>query len=519
VRAPVSGSEALLPMLDALRVAVTAFDAEGRLTYANAHLGYLFASLPARETLIGLPYGDLLRLVIAGGEIAPAALAGGADAFIGECLVQLQPGQFGARDIALTGHRVVELKARHTDEGAILLWSDVTNARAQFARLEEAVALSADAFAFYDRADRLVMANELYARFVGVGLEEIRGRTFAEVLTRVAHSGRIVLGQDPASWLRQRLEKHTAPAAHVTVTTDAGQSYLVRDRATPDGGRAIVFTDITDKVRAEAALAEQESALERSRAEARRQSGYLADLTRRLDQATARADSAKTTFLRTMSHELKTPLNAILGFSDLMATMAARLSPAQIQEYAALIHQGGANLLKIITQIMDLTKISAGRYELQRGAVDAGAILWLERDNCGEHAARCGVTINADKVPIGLMADADEHVLSQMVHGLIDNAVTHSGSGSKVTLSARAQGRQIVVEVQDDGQGIAAAQLPRILEPFEHGGRSEGTHHTQGAGLGLTLIKAFAELHDGRLEVASGHGKGFVARIFLPAAA
>jgi signal transduction histidine kinase len=76
-----------------------------------------------------------------------------------------------------------------------------------------------------------------------------------------------------------------------------------------------------------------------------------------------------------------------------------------------------------------------------------------------------------------------------------------------------------VVEVQDDGQGIAAAQLPRILEPFEHGGRSEGTHHTQGAGLGLTLIKAFAELHDGRLEVASGHGKGFVARIFLPAAA
>src|SRR5690606_2298543 len=128
-------------------------------------------------------------------------------------------------------------------------------------------------------------------------------------------------------------------------------------------------------------------------AEARRQSGYLADLTRRLDQATARADSAKTTFLRTMSHELKTPLNAILGFSDLMATMAARLSPAQIQEYAALIHQGGANLLKIITQIMDLTKISAGRYELQRGAVDAGAILWLERDNCGEHAARCGVTI------------------------------------------------------------------------------------------------------------------------------
>jgi signal transduction histidine kinase len=505
-------------MLDALRVAVTAFDAGGRLSYANAHLNYLFASLPARETLIGLSYADLLGLVIAGGEIAPAMLAAGADAFIGECLVQLQPGQFAPRDIALSGHRVVELKARHTAEGAILLWADVTQARVQFARLEEAVALSADAFAFYDRGDRLVMANALYARFVGVPLEEIRGRTFPEVLTLVAHSGRIVLDKNPGSWLRHRLEKHTAPAAHVTVTTDTGESFLVRDRATPDGGRAIVFTDITDKVRAEAALAEQESALERSRAEARRQSGYLADLTQRLDQATARADSAKTTFLRTMSHELKTPLNAILGFSDLMATMAPRLSADQIQEYAGLIRQGGTDLLKIINQIMDLTKISAGRYELQRTAVDAGAVLWLERDNCGEHAARCAVTIDADKVPIGLMADADEHVLSQMVHGLIDNAVTHSGPGSKVVLSVQAQGRQVVVVVEDNGRGVAADDIGRILEPFEHGGRGEGTHHAHGAGLGLTLIRAFAELHGGRLELASGRGKGFVARLILPAA-
>ena len=162
--------------------------------------------------------------------------------------------------------------------------------------------------------------------------------------------------------------------------TTRGKAYLVRDHATPDGGRVMVFTDITDKTRAETALARTQSALENSRAEARRQSNYLADLTKRLDSATQQADNAKTMLLRTMSHELKTPLNAILGFSDLIGALADNLSPAQIREYAGLIHQGGNNLLKMINQIMDLTKISAGRYDLRKVPVDAGSVLWQARE-------------------------------------------------------------------------------------------------------------------------------------------
>jgi len=518
---PEPGAEAaLLPLLDTLRVAVTTFDTQGRLTYANAHLNYLFACLPPREELVGLGYGELLRLVAAGGEIAPAVLAGGIDAFVAACLAQLQPGNFLPRDIDLAGGRVVEVKARRSPGGdAILLWSDVTQARAQFSRLEEAVALSADAFAFYDRDDRLVMANALYARFVGVELDALPGRTFREVMTMVALSGRTVLETDPQVWMQRRMVIHAQPAGHVTVKTNDGRAWLVRDRATSDGGRAVIFTDITDKVRAEAALAEQEDALERSRAEARRQSDYLADLARRLDQATARADSAKTTLLRTMSHELKTPLNAILGFSDLMATMADRLSADQVREYAGLIRQGGTNLLKIINQIMDLTKISAGRYELHRTPVDVGAMLWLGRDGFGELAAQRGLTIDAGRVSLGMMADADEAVLAAMIHGLIDNAVTHTDPGCKVSLSAARQDGMIVIGVHDNGRGVPAEDLARIQEPFEHGGRGEGAHHTQGAGLGLTLIKAFAGLHGGRLELSSGNGDGFTARLILPASA
>ena len=102
----------------------------------------------------------------------------------------------------------------------------------------------------------------------------------------------------------------------------------MRDHATPDGGRAVVFTDITEKTRAETALSAGRSRRwNRSRDEARRQTGYLADLTKRLDSATAQADNAKTMLLRTMSHELKTPLNAILGFSDLIGTLSENLSP------------------------------------------------------------------------------------------------------------------------------------------------------------------------------------------------
>jgi two-component system cell cycle sensor histidine kinase PleC len=510
---------ALLPLLDTLRVAVTTFDAHSRLTYANAHLNHLFAGLPPRETLLGRRYGEMLRLMVEGGEIAPVMLAGGVEAFVARALAQIKPGSHAACDIALAGGRVVEVKARHAGDGAaILLWSDVTQARAQFARLEEAVALSADAFAIYDRADRLVMANALYARLVGVELDALLGHTFADVVTMVTRSGRILFDEDPKAWLQRRLESHATPAGHLTVRADTGEAYLVRDRRTPDGGRAIIFTDITDKVRAEAALAEQDSALERSRVEVRRQSDYLADLARRLDQATARADSAKTTLLRTMSHELKTPLNAILGFSELIGTLADRLSAGQIREYAGLIHQGGASLLKIINQIMDLTKISAGRYELHRRPVDTGAALWLAQAAFAKQAARRGVTIDAGRAPAGLMADADEAVLSAMLHGLIDNAVNHTAPGCVVSLSARRRGDEVAIAVHDNGRGVAAEDLARIQEPFEHGERGEGTHHTQGAGLGLTLIKAFAELHGGRLELASGEGRGFTARVILPAA-
>src|SRR6201996_3547860 len=217
-----------------------------------------------------------------------------------------------------------------------------------------------------------------------------------------------MLTEPPEQWLERRLKGHRDPVGAVTIRTSSGEAYLVRDRASPDGGRIMVFTDVTDRVRAETALKEQQSTLADAHAKAEQQKSYLADLAARLDQASAKVDSAKTTLLRTMGHELKTPLDVILGFSDLMGSMAERMNPAQIREYAGLVHQGGQNLLKIINQIMDLTKISAVLYQLQRAPVDAGGLMWQARETFLGRASARRIEIDADRCPIGLLADADE---------------------------------------------------------------------------------------------------------------
>ncbi len=518
-------AQALLRSLDGLRSVITIFGPDHRLLFTNAHINYLFRSFPPYPTLIGRSYEELIRLEIDGGEIAPAMLTGGYGPFIAQRMSQLLGKSWAPRDIWLSDRRIVEIKARRTEDGCtVLLWTDVTAARAHMARLQEAVSLSAEAFAFYDARDRLILANDLYAQLCGVKrLDELMGKTFAEIAAQVAHSGRVILDEAPEQWLERRLKGHRDPVGAITLRTSSGGAYLVRDRAGQDGGRVLVFTDITDRVRAETALAEQQDSLAEAHAKAEQQKAYLSDLSARLDQASAKVDSAKTTLLRTMGHELKTPLNAILGFSDLMSSMAERMTPAQIREYAGLVHQGGQNLLKIITQIMDLTKISAGRYQLNCTPVDAGGLLWQAREAFLPRATSRGIEIDAEGCPAGHLANADETVLTGMVHSLVDNAVTFT-SGNRITLSSSRislpalPGQDcILLVVEDNGAGVGPEDLARIQEPFEHAGHSDGAEHTKGAGLGLTLVKAFAELHGGTLELHSAPGQGFAARLTMPA--
>jgi two-component system cell cycle sensor histidine kinase PleC len=530
VQLPLAGaaedvSVSVLEALDCLRIAVTLFDSEERLLYANTHFNYLFRSLPPHEALIGASYADLIRLEIAGSEIAePDALD--SDAFIARRRRQLIEGSYHPLDIPLANGRTIELKARRTgDDGWIVLWTDVTEARNLFARLEDAIELSADAFAFWDRGDRLVLCNTAFAEMHGTTIPAaIVNAPFEELIRDAVRRGKFAIDGPVENWIERRLEAHRAPAGALTVTTSEGPSYLVRERATRDGGSATVFTDVTERRRIETALTEQTRALQRTRkalqktkSEVRRRSSYLADLTRQLDAAEAEADTAKTTLLRTMSHELKTPLNAIIGFSDLLGAMPGRFSSEQVSEYAGLIHTAGGNLLRLINQILDLTKISAGRFPLHKIVMPISSALYSAVDTLGARAADKQISLLVEDNGADLFVDADESALMTMIANLAENAIAFTQAGGEVTISAKRDDDFVCIVIADNGPGVAPEDLARILAPFEQAGRGT-TDHSHGAGLGLPLVKSLAELHGGTFAVANGATGGLLATLELPSA-
>ncbi len=511
--------------LDALRVAITVFDGDMRLVHANQHFNYLFRSMPNRQQLLGEPYERLIRLEIDGGEIAGRELAGGVNEFIERRHAQFRRGEYRPVDVELADGRIVEIKVRPTKSGGwIALWTDVTSARHALMRFEDVTELSADAVAFYDKTDRLIACNDFYAKMVGAASpEQIKGTFFADIIRRAVDSGQFLIDDD-IDFVAQRIAMRRVPTAAYTLQTKSGACYLVRDRATRDGGRAVVFTDVTDHRRTQAALDEQMQALRRTqsalaslRAESIRQASYLADATRKLGAARAEVGVAKAALLRTMSHELKTPLNAIIGFADLLRTPGATWTPLQVVEYAELIHAGGMNLLRLLTQILDLSRIAGGRYELRREPLDAWLMMRDVAESFAERAREKVISFGDVKGPSGIIVDADESALRNSLGQLIDNAVNFAPNGGAIELTLDRMGTYARFIVADNGPGVEPEDLQRILEPFEQVGRGTADHKG-GAGLGLTLAKALAELHGGSLTVKSTPGQGFTAILELPVA-
>jgi signal transduction histidine kinase len=516
----------LLAALDCLRVAVTLFDSKERLTYCSQHFSYIFHALPHRKALLGKTYEELIRMEVACGEIADDIVNNaGIDAFIAQRRAQFRAGAYAPFDIELADGRVIEIKARCVENGGwIVLWTDATQSRHVLRRLETAVDLSADAFAFWDSRDRLAICNELFAKLHGFDSpDQMTGKVFRELITTAVRRERFVVGDDTMSWIERRIDAHGAAAGALTVVTSSGDAFLVRERQTRDGGRATVFTDITERHRVETALAEQSATLERTRHElsdtedrARKQANYLADVTRRLGVVEAESDAAKTALLRTMSHELKTPLNAILGFSDLLRMSADRFKSEQIAEYSGLIHMAGSNLLKLINQILDLTKIAAGRFPLHRREVSVGGALWAVADSQVARAADKSIRIDITGCQEELMVEADEHALTSMIGQLVENAVTFTHNGGEVRVSAEQDNGVVRIVIADNGPGVLPADMMRIQNPFEQVGRGT-TDHVHGAGLGLPLVKGLAEIHGGTLHLESVTGEGFTATLELPA--
>jgi PAS domain S-box-containing protein len=234
------------------------------------------------------------------------------------------------------------------------------------------------------------------------------------------------------------------------------------------------------------------------------------------------ANIAKSRFLATMSHELRTPLNAILGFSEIIAkeTFGPAGCPQYI-EYASIIHESGAYLLSLIGDVLDLSKIEAGKMELRPEANDLSELLTESVRLVGamKHTSNAGPTPQI-KVARGLpLLMADRRAAIQMIVNLVSNAVKFTPAGGQITIEAgRCDDGGIFVRVADTGIGIAKADIPKALAPFSQidDGRSR---HRGGTGLGLPIVKSLIELHGGAFTLDSELGKGTCATLTFPAIA
>jgi cell cycle sensor histidine kinase DivJ len=226
------------------------------------------------------------------------------------------------------------------------------------------------------------------------------------------------------------------------------------------------------------------------------------------------ASRAKSSFLANMSHELRTPLNAIIGFSEMMnREMFGPIGP-RYQEYSRLIHESGTHLLDLINSVLDMSKIDAGKFQLNEELFDLeetaqAAVRFLKIP-----AERAGVALKLSIAPNARLMFADRRAIKQILVNLLSNGVKYTPPGGEVRVTARiADGLEIIV--RDSGTGISKANLERLGRPFEQVENAD-TRAKEGTGLGLALVKSLALLHGGEAILESALGEGTTVIVRLP---
>jgi len=241
---------------------------------------------------------------------------------------------------------------------------------------------------------------------------------------------------------------------------------------------------------------------------------------RNLHQAYSAAQKdadGKSLFFAGVSHELRTPLNAIIGFSDMMRSRLFGPLPNKYAEYADLIHDSGQHMLDLIGDVLDMSKVEAGKYELIYQNFDAADVIRssvkMLRPAADSAKIQMDVEIRTDQGE--LLVDADRKALRQMILNLLSNAIKFTPKGGRVLVRGNVEDGQLVIGVVDNGAGMTTEDLEAIGTPYtqtESGKSSEA----RGSGLGLTLVRSLAELHDGKLALTSRKGIGTTAEILIP---
>jgi two-component system, cell cycle sensor histidine kinase PleC len=396
---------------------------------------------------------------------------------------------------------------------------DRLNAEAEL-RLRDAVENISEAFVLWDTESKLVLCNSKYQQFHSLPHSVCQPGTPYGAVAAAAKEPRV-------RKFASDIGSDVSGARSMEVQLADGRWLNINERRTKDGGFVSVGTDITALKKQEEKLKESErnlmmtvSALEKEKQHAKDQSRSLSELADNYALEKARAESAsraKSEFLANMSHELRTPLNAILGFSEMMsAQMFGPLGSSRYADYSADIHKSGQFLLDVINDVLDMSKIEAGKLEIETELVDLKVIFDDVLRIVGPRAADGKVNLRQDNTVREKFA-ADPRALKQVLLNLLSNAIKFTPEGGDVSVAADAVGTDIVIRIADTGIGIPSVDIEKLGRPFEQV-ENQFTKSRGGSGLGLAISKSLVELHGGGLTIASMLDRGTTVTISLPRA-
>ncbi|HEY2707013.1 MAG TPA: ATP-binding protein [Caulobacteraceae bacterium] len=388
----------------------------------------------------------------------------------------------------------------------------IAQVRAQAAevRLQGAIESVPEGFVLWDRQGRLVLCNQHFRRFFSLEPRILKPGASRQAVERLM---RLSFKQEAPVALGEQGRE---------IELSDGRWLTVAERRTADGGFVVTCVDVTALKQQEEARRLNEEQLQRANVGLERSRAEAAELAQKYAAEKVRAEGAnraKSEFLANMSHELRTPLNAINGFSEMMvAEMYGPLGDARYKSYVQDILSSGQHLLTLINDVLDMSKIEAGkmnlRFEpvrLEELAEDAMRLIRNRAETAG-----LGVRIDVPALPD---VDGDYRALKQVLLNLLSNAVKFTPRGGGIVLAAESQpdalGDRIKISVTDTGIGIAEQDLARLARPFEQI-ESQQSKTQQGTGLGLALSKSLVELHGGTLEIESQPGIGTTVSFLLP---
>lgn len=382
-------------------------------------------------------------------------------------------------------------------------------------RIRDAIENISESFVLWDAEGRLVMSNSKFCEYAAIPKQILQSgiqRATVEAMARPA------LSEYPLK------DDGTGNLTSIRQTAD-GYWLKINERRTQDGGLVCIGTDISELKQQQEKFEDSErrlfsfiQELKRTRGSAQQRATEVEKLNKSLKEEKERAESAnkaKSEFLANMSHELRTPLNAILGFSDIMLQSTfGPLGSQRYKEYMHDIYNSGTHLLNLINDILDMSKIEAGRFTLDCKNTDLGPIISEAVRTLTPQAQEKNIAVTTNIIS-ELHAEVDGRAMKQIFLNLISNAVKFTPSGGNIDVCAFKKKNNLIFKITDTGVGIPQSAIKKLGQPFEQVENQLTKSHT-GSGLGLAISRSLLELHKGKLEITSKEMKGTTVTIIMP---